>query len=1547
MEKFCGGESFWNTSLTWGDDKTYPGFTECFQNSVIIWIPSGWLWLSLPFYLPYLFSQKSCALPNSWKNLSKLCIALLQLVIIVVELLYGSAELNRKNESYFQAYFIGPLIEALTLILVVCYMELERRKGLITSGVLFMYWLLANFTYIIPFYRKIIEKGYEDLLLDFVLFNVYFFLSLIQLILNCIAETLPIQPGKRPCPETRASFFSRITYQWIQELVVTGYRKPLTEDDMFALNPSEQSKTVVNEFESHWRQQEIKIKQKLTKRRNLHAHVHLGGSTNREDCEISESTPLLGPQSSKSHDRSRDRSCDDGKRPRVSLPIVLVKTFGWDLLVSNIWKLIYDILVFVNPFLLQLLIDFAVDSSKPTWKGYVYSAAFFLVISVQSFTFHFLMHQTMTIGIRLRSALISAVFKKSLRMNNQARTESTVGEIVNLMSVDAEHIKDLSGYLWGVWSSPLQIIGSVVYLYYTVGYAMFAGLAVMILLVPFNMVILTNAQKCEKLVMERKDDRIKLMTEILNGIKILKLYAWEMAFGKKVTDIRSKELAVLLKGQILYSLSIFSWTVAPFAVGLATFATYIYTQDDHKFDPQAAFVAMTLFNILRFALNIAPIMFMELIKASVSIKRMGKFLNNEDLDFTNVSHDPSDSAIKVEDGTFSWDPEIGPCLKDITMKVPKGSLVAVVGTVGAGKSSLMSAILGEMQKINGKVNVDGSTAYVPQQAWIQNATVKDNIIFGQQVESKKYKKIIDACALKSDLDILQGGDMTEIGEKGINLSGGQKQRISLARAVYFDSDIYLLDDPLSAVDSHVGKHIFDEVIGKQGLLKQKTRVLVTHGIHWLPKVDMIFVISNGVISELGSYDELLSHDGAFAKFLRTYLIEHEEEVEEEDEEAQNIKKVILQRLVSIQSDSDAENLENILVKRSARISESEKGHKDDHSKSYKGQVSVMSDKESVTDNSKLIEEEELEVGNVNVSVFMSYAKAVGYKSCLAVVILYGIYQALSVWSSVWLTDWTSDDKLQNLTYWPANSTERRHKNDYYLGIYGAFGVGQALLVISYALVQAIRCVRASKILHENMLTNVLRGPMWFFDTTPVGRIVNRFSQDIEAIDSTLPHMFVEVLYSFYLVFSILIIISYSTPIFLSVIIPVGVVYIMLQRFYIPTSRQLKRLESKTRSPIYNNFSESLTGASVIRAFKVQDRFIQESEHRVDYNQEYSFASNTVNRWLGFRLEEMGAVIVLAASMFSVLERNNINGALVGLSVSYALQITENLNWLVRMVSEFETNIVSVERVGQYTTNPTEAALHTSEPPRKEWPDRGHVQLESYSTRYREGLSLVLKNINININPGEKVGIVGRTGAGKSSLTLSLFRLIEASSGRILVDGQDVSHLGLYDLRSRLTILPQEPVLFSGSLRMNLDPLGEHDDSAIWTTLEHAHLKPFVDGLPTKLEYEVGEGGQNLSVGQRQLMCLARSLLRKSKILVLDEATAAVDLETDALIQNTINTEFTDCTVLTIAHRLNTVIDYDRILVLGDGELQEFDSPQTLLQNTSSAFYAMAKDAGLV
>ncbi|XP_048728231.2 multidrug resistance-associated protein 1-like [Ostrea edulis] len=1557
MEDFCNGTEIWNTTLTWRN--SWPDFTECFQNTVIIWVVSGWLWLTSPLYLYYLIIQKSCPNPITVKFITKIVLILCLLAICITEIVTAVHDLS-SVDSYLKAWLIGPCIEAFTLLLVLLYIFVERNKGFVTSGVLFIYWTLANLCYIIPFYRKIINKEYSNKPANFAVFNVYYFIALIQWAISCTADKTSTPEIEKECPEVQASFLSRITFWWLNSLMISGYKTPLTEDKIFKLNPREQSKNVIPKFEAKWKREKDKYSGSLIvpvsppdpmKRSKHYSSI--------QDEETSEKTPLLQSDESK-----KSKTEPTVKGP--SLIKALFRTFGWELLHAQIFKLFYDVLVFVLPALLKYLIQFSKNDPndvtwKEDWKGYVLAAGFFVTVLMQSFFFHQLFYWSVALGLRIRACLVSAVYKKALTMSNQARKGATVGEIVNLMSVDTENIQHLIPYLWGCWSSVLQIGVALYFLYDTVKYAMLAGLGFLILLFPFNGFIMSKMQKLQKDKMKEKDNRIKLLTEVLNGIKILKLYAWEMSFKEKIEAIRNVELSILKRESIIGLFFWFSWILAPYMVSMLTFGVYVYSTDAHYLSPEVAFVAISLLNILRFAVNVAPMMMTEAVKAVVSLKRLSKFLNNHDLDPECVSHDyMEDEAITIKDGSFMWDPEVGDCLKNINLTVDEGSLVAVVGQVGSGKSSILSAILGEMIKVKGHVNVRGSVAYVPQQAWIQNNSLQNNILFSKPMKSAFYQKVIKACALQPDIDILSSGDATEIGENGINLSGGQKQRVSLARAVYHDTDVYLLDDPLSAVDSHVGKHLFDEVIGNTGLLKRKTRVLVTHGVHWLPKVDKIIVLINGSITEVGTYEELLDHAGPFAEFLTTYLTADKEEVEneEEDPEVREVKEKILLRLKSVASVDESDDKQNILMRLKSVTSEEESDGRrvleSEGEKKLLRQRSVVKKEEKEagkdgkpTDSHKLIEEEKAEVGSVKLSVFITYARAIGTPYFVLYMVLYVLFTAASVFSNTWISYWTEDDTLNNITVF-GNSSLRREKNDFYFGIYGGLGGIQAVLIVALQIIFVYRTIIASRTLHQKMLYSIVRSPMSFFDTTPVGRIVNRFSDDISTIDGELPNTFFMFMDCLLVVIGALVVISFSTPIFMSVILPLGILYFLVQRFYITTSRQLKRLESKTRSPIYSHFGESVTGASVIRAFGLQNEFIMESQKRVDTNQVFTYASNTANRWLGFRLELLGNFVILAAIIFAVLARDTIKGGIVGLSISYALQITENLNWFVRMVSELETNVVAVERVSEYTKVPTEADLiNEYHRPSEDWPSKGEVEFQNYSTKYRSGLDLVLKNINFNVNGAEKVGIVGRTGAGKSSLTLALFRLIEPTSGSIVIDKENLAHLGLHDSRSRLTILPQDPVLFSGTLRMNLDPMSKYTDQTLWEVLEHAHLKDFIQTLPTGLEYDCGEGGQNLSVGQKQLLCLARALLRKTKILILDEATAAVDMETDELIQNTIKQEFRDCTVLTIAHRLNTVIDYDRIMVLDNGVVKEFDSPQVLLKKTDSLFYQLAKDAGIV
>uniref|UniRef100_A0A8C8SZK8 Multidrug resistance-associated protein 1 n=1 Tax=Pelusios castaneus TaxID=367368 RepID=A0A8C8SZK8_9SAUR len=1202
-----------------------------------------------------------------------------------------------------------------------------------------------------------------------------------------------------------------------------------------------------------------------------------------------------------------------------SLFKVLYKTFGPYFLMSFLFKASHDLMMFSGPEILKLLINFVNDKDAPDWQGYLYTGLLFACACLQTLILHQYFHICFVTGMRLKTAVVGAVYRKALVITNSARKTSTVGEIVNLMSVDAQRFMDLATYINMIWSAPLQVILALYLLWQNLGPSVLAGVAVMILLVPVNAVIAMKTKTYQVAHMKSKDNRIKLMNEILNGIKVLKLYAWELAFKEKVLGIRQEELKVLKKSAYLAAVSTFTWVCAPFLVALSTFAVYVLVDKNNVLDAQKAFVSLALFNILRFPLNILPMVISSIVQASVSLKRLRLFLSHEELETNSVIRGSiKDSKLLC----VTSQAELCVIYLSMNFTIPEGALIAIVGQVGCGKSSLLSALLGEMDKKEGYVAVKGTVAYVPQQAWIQNATLKDNIIFGREIKESQYKRVVEACALLPDIEILPTGDRTEIGEKGVNLSGGQKQRVSLARAVYCDTDVYLFDDPLSAVDAHVGKHIFDKVIGPKGILKNKTRVLVTHGVSYLPLMDTIIVMTDGKISEMGSYQELLKQDGAFAEFLRTYA-NADQEVESTDLQIRVIEiHLPSKQLVLV-----------IMVCFFRQLS---------NSSTYSGETVKSLNQTSTTDLQKvpveknawkLTEADTAKTGRVKAAMYWEYMKAIGLFISFLSIFLFICNHVASLASNYWLSLWTDD---------PVINGTQQHTN-VRLGVYGALGISQGIAVFGYSMAVSIGGIFASRLLHVDLLHNVLRSPMSFFERTPSGNLVNRFSKEIDTIDSMIPQIIKMFMGSTFNVIGACIIILLATPIVAIVIPPLGLAYFFVQRFYVATSRQLKRLESVSRSPVYSHFNETLLGVSVIRAFEEQKRFIHQSDLKVDENQKAYYPSIVANRWLAVRLECVGNCIVFFAALFAVIARKSLSPGLVGLS-EFFLQITTYLNWLVRMSSELETNIVAVERVKEYSEMEKEApwSIEQTAPPNN-WPPEGKVEFRGYGLRYREDLDLVLKNINVSINGGEKVGIVGRTGAGKSSLTLGLFRINESAAGEIIIDGVNIAKIGLHDLRFKITIIPQDPVLFSGSLRMNLDPFDKYSDEEVWTSLELAHLKNFVSSLPDKLNHECSEGGENLSVGQRQLVCLARALLRKTKILVLDEATAAVDLETDDLIQSTIRTQFEDCTVLTIAHRLNTIMDYERILVLDKGKIVECDSPANLLQK-KGIFYSMAKDS---
>uniref|UniRef100_A0AAR2L873 ABC-type glutathione-S-conjugate transporter n=1 Tax=Pygocentrus nattereri TaxID=42514 RepID=A0AAR2L873_PYGNA len=1411
MDTFC---SLSGLDPLWDWNQTWythtPELSDCFQNTVLVWAPCIYLWVCSPFYCLHLYCHGRDRLPFSLLCSAKLLLGFFLASFGFVEFFYILLERNQEIHRHL-VFLLSPVIRSLTVVLAVCIIQWERVRGCRSSVVLFLYWLLGVVCSLVPLRAKIQLAVEQGLSPDIVRYLAFFSYFALQL------AQLFLSCFADQAPPSKATL--KVRERILHKLVVKGYRNPLQAEDLWSLRKEDTSEKIVSDLEEEWTTERTKLQQSKT-----------------------------------------------------SWPACNLMYFNALILAEHVCSvLIGHLSSSLSP--LSLLLGFMSEEDAPLWKGYFYASLMFLLSCLLSLFNHQYMYTCFTVGMRVKTAVMGLVYRKSLVISSAARRTCTVGEIVNLVSADTQKLMDFVVYFNAVWLAPIEIALCLFFLWQHLGPSALAGIATVILIFPLNGFIAKKRSKLQEIQMKFMDGRIKLMNEILNGIKILKFYAWEKAYLEQVLGYREKELGALRKSQILYSISIASFNSSSFLIAFAMFGVYVLIDDKNVLDAQKVFVSMALINILKTPLSQLPFAMSTTMQAVVSLKRLGKFLCQEELKPDNVSREPCKLGIVCQKVT---------CISRINFQVPRGALVAVVGHVGSGKSSLLSAMLGETERRSGSVSIKGSVAYVPQQAWIQNATLQDNILFGREKRKSWYQRVLEACALLPDLEILPAGDATEIGEKGLNLSGGQKQRVSLARAVYRKADVYLLDDPLSAVDAHVGQHIFDKVIGPKGVLRDKTRVLVTHGMSFLPQADLILVLVDGEITESGSYQELLNRNGAFADFIHTFASSERKES-------------------SVQRGQSNTFFFTALIK------------------------SLFNTKQHST------------IIIVKLELYIEYFRTIGLALIVPILFLYAFQQAASLAYNYWLSMW-ADEPIINGT---------QLNTDMKLGVYGALGFAQGIAIFGTTVAISIGGIIASHQLHLDLLKNVLHSPMSFFESTPSGNLLNRFAKEIDAIDCMIPDGLKMMLSYFFKLMEVCIIVLLATPFAAIIIFPLALLYAFVQSFYVATSCQLRRLESVSRSPIYTHFNETVQGASVIRAFGEQSRFILQANQRVDHNQTAYFPRFVATRWLAVNLEFLGNGVVLAAAILSVMGKDTLSPGIVGLAVSHSLQVTGILSWIVRSWTDVENNIVSVERVKEYAETPKEAAW-TSECNALPfaWPQTGTIEFQDYSLQYRKGLEFALKGISLHIHQREKIGIVGRTGAGKSSLALGIFRILEAAKGKIYIDGIDIAELGLHDLRSRITIIPQDPVLFSGSLRMNLDPFDTYSDEEVWNALELAHLKNFISGLPDKLNYECSEGGENLSLGQRQLVCLARALLRKTKILVLDEATAAVDLETDTLIQSTIRSQFEDCTVLTIAHRLNTIMDYTKVIVMDKGHIVEMDSPASLIAQRGQ-FYRMCREAGLV
>ncbi|KAK6917100.1 ABC transporter-like, ATP-binding domain [Dillenia turbinata] len=1205
-------------------------------------------------------------------------------------------------------------------------------------------------------------------------------------------EELP--GGEQICPERHVNIVSKIFFSWMSPLLLQGYKRPITEKDVWKLDIWDRTETLNDRFQKCW--------------------------------------------------------AEESERPKPWLLRALSRSLGGRFWWGGFWKIGNDVSQFVGPLLLNSLLQ-SMQRGDSAWIGYIYAFSIF-------------------VGVALGVLFEAQYFQNVMRQICQS--------------------------LHALWSAPFRITVAMILLYQQLGVASLIGSLMLVLLFPI--------QKLSKEGLQRTDKRIGLMNEILAAMDTVKCYAWEESFKSKVQSIRTEELSWFWRGQFLGASNMFLLNSIPVVVTVVSFG--VFTLLGGNLTPARAFTSLSLFAVLRFPLFMLPSIITQVVNANVSLKRLEElFMTEERILLPNPPLQPGLPAISIKNGYFSWDSNAEkPALSNINLDVPVGELVAIVGGTGEGKTSLISAMLGEIPPIGDASAVTrGTVAYVPQVSWIFNATVRDNILFGSPFEAARYEKAINVTALQHDLDLLPGGDLTEIGERGVNISGGQKQRVSMARAVYSNSDVYIFDDPLSALDAHVGGQVFDKCINEE--LRGKTRVLVTNQLHFLSRVDRIILVHEGTVKEEGTFEELSNNGPLFQ-----ILMENAGKMEEYNDEKE----------VNENMDKTSKPIAN-------GVANEHQKHAGDRKPGKEGK-------------SVLIKQEERETGVVSWKVLARYKNALG--GLWVVLILLSCYiltEGLRVLSSTWLSLWTDASSPKN--YGPG----------FYNLIYAVLSFGQVLVTLANSYWLIISSLYAAKRLHDAMLNSILRAPMVFFHTNPVGRIINRFAKDLGDIDRNVAVFVNMFLGQVSQLLSTFVLIGIVSTMSLWAIMPLLVLFYAAYLYYQSTAREVKRLDSISRSPVYAQFGEALNGLSTIRAYKAYDRMAIINGKSMDNNVRFTLVNMSANRWLGIRLEILGGIMIWFTATFAVMQNGRAENqeafaSTMGLLLSYALNITGLLTGVLRLASLAENSLNSVERVGTYIELPSEAppVIESNRPP-PGWPSSGAIKFEDVYLRYRPELPPVLHGLSFLVSPSDKVGIVGRTGAGKSSMINTLFRMVELERGRILIDDCDIAKFGLTDLRKVLGIIPQAPVLFSGTVRFNLDPFNEHNDADLWEALERAHLKDVIRRNSMGLEAEVSEAGENFSVGQRQLLSLARALLRRSKILVLDEATAAVDVRTDALIQKTIREEFKSCTMLIIAHRLNTIIDCDRILLLDAGRVQEYDAPERLLLNEESAFSKMVQSTG--
>ncbi|KAF9974715.1 hypothetical protein BGZ73_001834 [Actinomortierella ambigua] len=1321
--------------------------------------------------------------------------------------------------------------------------------------------------------------------------------------------------GAPVSPEASANIVSKWCFYWLDGLFRQGSRQTIEESDLYDVLDERKATTLGNAFQAAWKLE---------------------------------------------HQRAETKGVQPSLRRAIAA--VLWKPY----LKAFLFLEVGDVCQILNPIILRMILQHVTeaqanpDQAPPIAKGYGLAVGMLLLATWMIITYQQFNIRSIRVGVQARTILTDAVFRKATVLSARSHIAFPDGKIINLISTDVSRIDTAGIQTLIAIGCPIFIIIVIGLLIDLIGPSALIGAAILLFANPIQAYFMGLLAPIRKEASQITDQRMKLTTEIVQGIKVIKFFAWEPSFLAKLADFRARELEKIKR--ILRDKGFASATSAAIPVFASALTFVLYAATKHELKADVVFPVLSYFTILRVPMQILPNCYAATFDALVAISRVEKFLMADEVS-TSATVDPShEYALSIDHADFIWEqeppapspptpkgekgegkkkskkskkedrekqrpptpPEDVTFLQDIHLQIPRGSLVAVVGPVGAGKSSLLQAMVGIMTKSTGSVIRGSVISYAPQTPWIQNATIRDNILFRQPLDQLKYQRVVKACCMERDLTMFPDGDRTEIGERGVNLSGGQKARLSLARSVYFDADMVVMDDPLSAVDAHVGKSLWRDCV--LGELRGRTRVIATHQLHVLPDVDYIVCMKDGRIDQQGTYSQLMSDEqGSFRALMEQYGGQEDASSGASDDGASDREGASSTGDAvdtSVDFSETVVSLDEKVGEDNRMAPQKEKSIKDESTESEPAQKPT-----------KQIVDEERAKGAIKSGVYLAYFKTAGWRLWGLAAFCYLLQQAQSVGMNYWLSLWTNNTLSLPMFQ--------------YIIVYVVFAIDQLGMGLTATALLSKIIIRTTRTIHDQAMGAVLRAPLSFFDTTPAGRILNRFSKDVSDLDNifweTINDIFVTSLNALGSIVLTIIFFPWLTL----AILPIGACYYLISVYYLKTSREIKRLDSTCRSYLITHFSECLHGMTLLRAYGVTQAAIEDQRAVMDRSNRPYYIFVTAARWLSLRVNLLGTLIQFGTAMMIIGTRSTIDSATAGLVMSYLSRLSGEMNWVLQKMTMLENNMNSAERLNHYIENlPSEPpAKRPDTEPEASWPPQGKIEFSHVSMCYRPGLPRVLRDVSFSVQGGHKIGVVGRTGAGKSSLIQALFRLVELDEGQIFIDGIETGTLGTADLRSRIAIIPQDPVLFQGTFRYNLDPLGLHTDDELWRALETSDLKSYVVEQEGGLDAAVAIHGENLSVGQRQLVCLSRALLAKSKVVVLDEATASVDMATDALIQKAIREDFATSTVVTIAHRLNTIIDYNMILVMEHGEVAEYDTPKRLLEKPDSLFGSLVDETG--